>query len=102
MAKKKSTTKKKTGGKQTASQKREQEIRATTRKKAKAKLAPPPAEPISPDELAKPAALPRGKQRQVKATAKKSRIKQASIESQIHGHMAARGRRKQAKRDSKG
>ena len=103
MAKKKPAAKKKPVGSQTAAQKRAQEIRALARKKAKEKLAPPPAEPTSPKELAMPATAPsRAKQRQVKAAAKNSRLKQASIGSQIHGHIAARGRRAQGRRDSKG
>lgn len=101
MAKKKPAAKKKVGG-QTAAQKRAQEIRSATRKKAKAKLAPP-AEELSPAELAKPQKkTSRANQRKAKTAATKNRVKKSGLDSRVLGHVSARGRRAQGRRDSKG
>jgi hypothetical protein len=41
-----------------------------------------------------------GRQRRAKATAKNSRTKNSGLDSRVLGHVSARGKRNQARRDS--
>lgn len=71
---------------------------AVARKSAKKKnrRRRPPA--ITPPPVSRP---DRARQRQAKAAAKLSRIRRTGLNSRVLGHVSARGKRAQARRDSK-
>ena len=98
MAKGKQAAKRKAKNTQTAARKKAQRIATAARKKAKAKtMSPPPA--AAPDAITEPA---RGRQRLAKTAAKQARVKQAGLDSRFRGHVSARGKRGQGRRDSRG
>ena len=75
-------------------------VPATGRKKNARK----PSSSVSTSSIAGPQkALPRfGKQLAAKTAAKKSRIERSGLTTRIRGHVSARGRRAQGRRDSRG
>jgi hypothetical protein len=58
-----------------------------------------PASSAAPAQRASPP--DDGRQRRAKTTAKKSRIRKSGLDSRVLGHVSARGKRNQARRDSK-
>lgn len=66
--------------------------------KKSVKKTPPSSKPIGNSGLK----LNQGKARQAKTSAKKSRIDRSGLTSRVRGHVSARGRRAQGRKDSRG
>jgi hypothetical protein len=67
-------------------------------KKKTAKKTPPKSAPVGNTGLG----LNKGKARQAKAAAKKGQVDRSGLTSRVRGHVSARGRRAQGRRDSRG
>jgi hypothetical protein len=74
------------------SNKRQKNMATSKRKSTQSDSSAAPAKTSSPSDD--------GRQRRAKATAKNSRTKNSGLDSRVLGHVSARGKRNQARRDS--